>query len=70
MVVALARTLDLEVVAEGVETQEQWDVLAALGCHYGQGYLFSRPLPLDRFERFASRQGRLREPVEMTGAGS
>jgi len=70
MVVALARTLDLEVVAEGVETQEQWDVLAVLGCHYGQGYLFSRPLPLDRFERFASRQGRLREPVEMTGAGS
>jgi len=42
MVVALAQTLDLEVVAEGVETQEQWDVLAKSGCHYGQGYFFSR----------------------------
>ena len=59
MVVALARTLDLEVVAEGVETREQWEALARLGCHYGQGYFFSRALPPDRFEQFALQQWRL-----------
>ena len=59
MVVALAQTLGLEVVAEGVETREQWDVLVRTGCHYGQGYLFSRPLPLDRFEQFAFLMGSL-----------
>ncbi len=68
MVVALAQTLDLEVVAEGVETQEQWDVLAKSGCHYGQGYFFSRPLPLDRFEQFAFRQGKICKRLKVTGA--
>jgi diguanylate cyclase (GGDEF)-like protein/PAS domain S-box-containing protein len=44
-IVQLARSLDLEVIAEGVETVEQWDELRALGCHVGQGYLFARPVP-------------------------
>jgi diguanylate cyclase (GGDEF)-like protein/PAS domain S-box-containing protein len=44
-VVRLAHTLGLTVVAEGVETSEQLDVLRDLGCDYGQGYLFSRPVP-------------------------
>ena len=42
--IALARELDLEVVAEGVETQEQWAALVAFGCRRFQGYLFSRPV--------------------------
>ena len=41
----LGRNLGLQVVAEGVETQEAWDQLAALGCDTAQGYFLSRPLP-------------------------
>jgi EAL domain-containing protein (putative c-di-GMP-specific phosphodiesterase class I) len=37
-------------VAEGVETQEQCDLLLAAGCDFGQGYLFSRPVKPDDFE--------------------
>jgi diguanylate cyclase (GGDEF)-like protein len=43
----LGRNLGLEVVAEGVETQEAWGALRALGCTLAQGYLISRPLPAD-----------------------
>ncbi|WNZ76824.1 EAL domain-containing protein [Pseudomonas sp. P105] len=50
-IVAMARSLELEVIAEGVETQEQLSFLQGLGCHLYQGYLHSRPLPLDAFER-------------------
>ena len=48
--IALAESMGLSVIAEGVETQEQWNVLADLGCHAYQGYWFSRPLPLEEFE--------------------
>ena len=44
MVVALAKSLNLEVTGEGIETIEQSDQLAALGCDRGQGYYFSKPL--------------------------
>jgi diguanylate cyclase (GGDEF)-like protein/PAS domain S-box-containing protein len=43
-IVTLARSLDMAVVAEGVETADQLRQLGALGCDYGQGYLFSRPV--------------------------
>jgi EAL domain-containing protein (putative c-di-GMP-specific phosphodiesterase class I) len=43
-IVTLARSLDMEVVAEGVETADQLRQLSDLGCDYGQGYLFSRPV--------------------------
>jgi diguanylate cyclase (GGDEF)-like protein/PAS domain S-box-containing protein len=46
-VLALSKSLDLEVVAEGIETQEQKQLLCQLGCSFGQGFLFSRPLPPD-----------------------
>jgi diguanylate cyclase (GGDEF)-like protein/PAS domain S-box-containing protein len=46
-VVALAHALHLDVVAEGVETEQQLDELARLGCKHAQGYLFSLPLPGD-----------------------
>ncbi len=52
MVVALADTLGLAVIAEGVETAAQRDFLADQGCHAYQGYLFSRPLPIAQFEAF------------------
>ncbi len=50
-VIALAHNLDLEVVAEGVETAEQASYLRKEGCEVLQGFHFSRPVPLDAFER-------------------
>jgi len=44
-IVGLARSLAIDVVAEGVETAEQRDALGALGCHLQQGFLFARPQP-------------------------
>lgn len=55
MVVVLAESLGLAVIAEGVETEAQRDILAGQGCHVYQGYLFSRPLPAEGFEEFALR---------------
>ncbi len=52
MVVALAESMGLELMAEGVETEAQRAFLAGLGCHNYQGYLFSRPLPIEEFEAF------------------
>lgn len=44
-VLTLALHLDLRVIAEGLETQEQVDTVVEMGCRFGQGYLFSRPVP-------------------------
>jgi EAL domain-containing protein (putative c-di-GMP-specific phosphodiesterase class I) len=44
-IIAMAHNLGMQVVAEGVETQEQYARLRALGCEYVQGYLFSKPVP-------------------------
>ena len=44
-IIQLARGLDIHVVAEGVETQAQADILVGLGCGYGQGWLWSRAVP-------------------------
>ena len=52
-IVALAQSLGLEVIAEGVETEQQRDFLTSIGCHAYQGYFFSRPLPIEDFEAFA-----------------
>jgi diguanylate cyclase (GGDEF)-like protein/PAS domain S-box-containing protein len=48
--IVMAHTLGLKVIAEGIETAEQRDLLIAAGCDYGQGYLFSRPVPSDELE--------------------
>ncbi|UAL53995.1 EAL domain-containing protein [Bacillus sp. CMF21] len=50
-IVHLAESLSLEVVAEGIETQEQYAYLKALNCQTGQGYFFSKPLPPDEIEQ-------------------
>jgi len=51
-IVALAQSLGLSVIAEGVETEAQRDFLAASGCHAYQGYFFGRPLPIESFKEF------------------
>ena len=49
-IIAMAKSLNLETVAEGVETIEQQEFLSTQGCHMMQGYYFGRPMPADRFE--------------------
>jgi len=49
-IISLSRAIGLPVIAEGVETEEQRVILAGLGCHSFQGFLCSRPVPLDEFE--------------------
>jgi EAL domain-containing protein (putative c-di-GMP-specific phosphodiesterase class I) len=48
--IAMGQALGLEVIAEGVETQVQRDMLMQKGCSRFQGYLFSRPVPIAEFE--------------------
>ena len=50
-IVQMARSLTLDVIAEGVETQWQWDTLIRQGCDQYQGYLFGRPVPIEAFDR-------------------
>jgi len=50
-IIELAKGLDLKVLAEGVETKEQYDLLRSMGCEIIQGYYFSRPVPSDEIER-------------------
>lgn len=50
-IIVMAHALGMKVIAEGIETESQRALLAAAGCDYGQGYLFSRPVPADDFER-------------------
>ena len=49
-ILSLAQSLDMEVVAEGVETAEQLSLLDMLGCEQSQGYLHGRPMPAEEFE--------------------
>jgi diguanylate cyclase (GGDEF)-like protein/PAS domain S-box-containing protein len=49
-IVAMAHTLNLNVIAEGVETEEQQDLLLNNGCTHYQGYFFGRPMPIEQFE--------------------
>ena len=44
---SLARTLGIETIGEGIETEAQRQTLRELGCDYGQGYLLGRPAPWD-----------------------
>jgi diguanylate cyclase (GGDEF)-like protein len=59
---SMARQLGFEIVAEGVETEEQRSFLLGEGCIFAQGYLFGRPMPAAEFERFC--RGRIVHPVQ------
>jgi EAL domain-containing protein (putative c-di-GMP-specific phosphodiesterase class I) len=47
MLVALADRDGVSLTGEGIETQEQWDALEAIGCDFAQGFLIARPMPAD-----------------------
>lgn len=59
-IIGMAQSLGLQVIAEGVETQEQKNFLEKHNCHNFQGFLFSRPLTVDQFENF------INETVQVT----
>ncbi|WP_227470279.1 EAL domain-containing protein [Massilia sp. YMA4] len=62
-IIVMAHKLGLDVIAEGVETADQRDLLAAAGCDFGQGYLFARPMPVEEFDALLQAQ------VTSTAAG-
>jgi diguanylate cyclase (GGDEF)-like protein len=72
-VIDMGRALDLKIVAEGIETQLQHDLLKSSGCHWGQGYLYSKPIAIEDLLREQMNYGILSAPVsgtEMVPAGS
>ena len=58
-IVMLATQLGLDTIAEGVETEEQEDCLTKLKCHFGQGFLFSKPLDIEKLEELLDRSREL-----------
>lgn len=56
MILALARTLDMEVVAEGIERREDMEFVASRGCHWVQGFLFGAAMPAAEFAQMLRRQ--------------
>jgi len=57
-IIVMAHKLNMKVIAEGVETKEQRDLLIAAGCDYVQGYFYSRPVAPEEFEKLL-KQSRL-----------
>jgi EAL domain-containing protein (putative c-di-GMP-specific phosphodiesterase class I) len=49
--IVMAHALDIKVIAEGIETEEQHRLLSEMACDYAQGYLYSRPVPAEEFEK-------------------
>jgi EAL domain-containing protein (putative c-di-GMP-specific phosphodiesterase class I) len=65
-IIELARVLGMDVVAEGIETCEQFRLLRQLGCRFGQGYLFARPLTDTAITRLLHLPGRILPDPELT----
>jgi diguanylate cyclase (GGDEF)-like protein/PAS domain S-box-containing protein len=55
-IINMAHTLNLKTIAEGIETEEQWNFLRLLRCDMGQGFYLSKPLPAEDFEKILERQ--------------
>ncbi len=49
-IITMAESLGLDIIAEGVETEQQYDFLKSSGCHLFQGYLFGKPVPIDELQ--------------------
>jgi len=67
-IVALGHTLNLRIVAEGVETAEQQEFLSRLGCTALQGFLFAKPMEAEEFVQFATRQAARTQVIELQPA--
>ncbi len=65
-VTTLANALGLQCVAEGIETEQQLDILRGMGCGFGQGFLFGRPLPAEQAEQLLRSAGEGDGPVRAT----
>lgn len=61
--IVMAHKLGMKVVAEGIETSEQLTLLTDAGCDYGQGFLFSKPIPADEFEQLLSNEQTLTQAM-------
>ncbi|MDX6749797.1 EAL domain-containing protein [Geminicoccaceae bacterium 1502E] len=68
-IIALGATLDLATLAEGIETRAQCDMLRDLGCPWGQGYHFARPMPAADFLVWAQERARRDRPAPPGGDG-
>lgn len=66
-VISLAGNLGLSVIAEGIETEHHRDELRSLGCDYGQGYFFARPMDAEQIERFVIENGCVPLPINSSG---
>ncbi|CAO3363310.1 EAL domain-containing protein [Azospirillum palustre] len=64
-IVGLGRSLGLSVIAEGVETQKQLQLLRDLACESYQGFLFSRPIPPEEVERLLETLTAVQPPVQL-----
>ena len=60
-IIVMAKKLNIKVIAEGIETKEQENLLTKIGCEYGQGYLFSKPISSDAFEVLI--KSKIEEPI-------
>jgi diguanylate cyclase (GGDEF)-like protein/PAS domain S-box-containing protein len=69
-VVALGETLELEVVAEGIERHEQWTTLRDLGCDHGQGFYFAKPMDIDAALEFLRTTTGLGSPPPIAGVAA
>ncbi len=63
-IIAMAKSLNMEVVAEGIETQEQYEILSEIGCDLGQGYYMSKPIRRMEFEGYLQlKEGKKLKPL-------
>ena len=68
-IIELARVSRMDVVAEGIETVEQYRILRGMGCRYGQGFLFAPPLPTERVTELLRLPGRILPEPATAGPG-
>ncbi len=67
-VLAMAKQLNIDTIAEGIETAEQLDCLREMGCHRGQGYYFSKPIPVEQCRALLEEMDEMRRFTETVKA--